>query len=73
MFSASVTQMGELLFYECDALREIVMRPLTPPRASALFSRPSAVTIYVPREALSAYRADPYWKSLRIEPIEEKP
>ena len=65
--------MGELLLYECDALREIVMRPLTPPRASALFSRPSAVTIYVPREALGAYRADPYWKSLRIEPIEEKP
>lgn len=70
---ASVTQMGELLFYDCDALREVVMCPLTPPRASGLFSRPSAVTIYVPREALGAYRAAPYWKSLRIEPIEEKP
>ncbi len=61
---SAVTNIGEQAFSGCTSLNEIIVEATTPPMiSSATFaSVPSTAKIYVPSEAVSAYRAATNWK-----------
>ena len=62
----SLTSIGDSAFYGCTYLRSIYCRALTPPICySDTFYKVTA-KIYVPQEALSAYQAALYWKSMNL-------
>ncbi|MBQ6612560.1 MAG: leucine-rich repeat domain-containing protein, partial [Alistipes sp.] len=55
----SVTEIGEDAFENCDNLYSIMCLPVTPPTISRLGNW---LYIYVPKEAVKAYKKDPHWR-----------
>ena len=66
---AGVTEIGDYAFYRCDSLHSVYCHAMTPPRITAIFNTAN-VTVYVPKEALSAYKKDFYWGSYNLEPMQ---
>ena len=62
---ASVTSIGKSAFAYCGSLMQLICLGITPPVVeSSLFSADSvynSVCLYVPREAMEAYKADAVW------------
>lgn len=60
---ASVTSIGSWAFAYCSSLTQVTCLALTPPKTAMEYSfgNYSKSTLYVPNDALGAYKADPYW------------
>ena len=64
---AKVAELGEFIFINCDKLKSIYCKPVSPPKIKDLgFGGTRAFnydyTIYVPNASLSAYKMDEGWK-----------
>ena len=68
---ASVTQINTYAFHTCSNLESITCRATTPPTiVSNTFSKYNNVILYVPEEAIEAYRSHSLWgKFTDIRPI----
>lgn len=60
---ASVSVIGSWAFTYCSRLTEVICKATTPPKTAMQysFSNYKSTTLYVPVEAVEAYRADEYW------------
>ncbi len=56
----SVTSFGDYAFYDCDSLTSITCLATTPPAIDDLMIAETTM-IYVPKEAVKAYKQDPKW------------
>lgn len=68
----SVTSIGNSAFYSCSNLTGMTVLATTPPTLGNSTSLPSNTilkTIYVPVEAVDAYKADATWGTYNIQPI----
>ena len=65
---AGVEEIGDYAFYECDSLRAVYCHATTPPRITAIFDSPN-VTVYVPAEAVEAYKKDFNWREYNLQPM----
>jgi len=71
-----VTEIKERAFYNCSNLTTLIMQPTTPPTlGSNNWYHVSNVTIYVPDDSVSAYKAAANWSSKAsvIKPISQLP
>ncbi|WP_315100030.1 leucine-rich repeat domain-containing protein [Capnocytophaga sputigena] len=60
-----VTNIAKTAFANCTALKTITLETATPPTiANTTFFKVTDVTVYVPKNAKSAYEAIPNWKKL---------
>ena len=61
---SGVTSIGKNAFSWCNALREVVVKPTTPPTLGGnIFVRNNLSAIYIPQGTLSAYQAAEYWSN----------
>ena len=66
---ATVKEIGDYAFFECSNLHSIYLHATTPPRITAITDT-DGVTVYVPAEALDAYKKDFNWRDYDIQPME---
>jgi serine/threonine protein kinase len=66
---ATVKEIGDYAFFECSNLHSIYLHATTPPRITAITDT-AGVTVYVPAEALDAYKKDFNWRDYDIQPME---
>ena len=59
----SVTSIGDSAFSDCRSLKTVYCKPITPPSGGSrmFYHNASGITIYVPRNSVSAYESAPYW------------
>lgn len=62
----NVTNIGTSLFYDCINLASITVNAITPPTAQNGLSWPDGIPVFVPEEAVEAYKSAEYWKDLNI-------
>lgn len=70
----SVTSIADMAFYDCQNLKEIHMKPTTPPSlggTNVFYNTPSDMVIYVPQGSLSAYQQETNWSSYSAQMREE--
>lgn len=60
---ASVNDIGSWAFAYCGSLTEVICKAMTPPQTAKQFSFSNydKTTLFVPVDAVEAYRADEYW------------
>ena len=68
---ATVKEIGDYAFYECKSLHSIYLHATTPPRITAIINT-AGVTVYVPAEALNAYKKDFNWNCYNLEPMQKE-
>lgn len=68
---ATVSEIGDYAFFECSSLRSIYLHATTPPRITAIINT-AGVTVYVPAEALNAYKKDFNWNCYNLEPMQKE-
>lgn len=71
---ASVTSIGNYCFYNCCGLKEIHVKPTTPPTlggTSVFYGLPSDCTIYVPTASLSTYQSASNWSTFASQMVGE--
>jgi len=68
---ANVTSIGEYCFMRCPRLKRVHNLSLVPQRVVELFDEDADVQVFVPDEALEAYRSASYWKELDILPLSD--
>lgn len=61
----SVTTIGGAAFAYCSGLTSVYSMNLTPPSVSSSFNNYQSATLYVPDDALEAYRAADGWKEFK--------
>jgi hypothetical protein len=60
----SVTSIDDYAFYDCNGLTDIFCWAMTPPTVNYwTFSSCYGATLFVPEEAVNAYKAADYWKN----------
>ena len=62
---ATVSEIGDYAFFECSNLHSIYLHATTPPRITAI-TNTAGVTVYVPAEALDAYKKDFNWRDYNL-------
>ena len=62
----SLTSIGYGAFYYCTGLTSVYCRALTPPNCSSDTFYKVTATVYVPKEALSAYQTAQYWSDMNL-------
>lgn len=69
---ADVSSIGLALFVDCVNMEEVTCLATTPPVA-AIYSfyslQPNQVKLYVPADAIEAYKAAAVWKDFNVQPI----
>ncbi len=63
---ATMKYIGEFSFYHCDNLKHVYLHAVEPPQMCNAFSKSSKVTIHVPKESATAYKANIDWKDMTI-------
>ncbi|EFS97535.1 bacterial group 2 Ig-like protein [Capnocytophaga ochracea F0287] len=59
-----VTNIGNIAFANCKALKTITVKTSTPPTIQRLTFNTTGITVYVPKGAKAAYEANANWKKL---------
>ncbi len=62
----NLNSIGSYAFTRCKSLTSIYCRAITPPKCSFDTFNDVTATIYVPKEALSAYQATQYWSDMNL-------
>lgn len=67
---SGVQEIGEYAFFYCSSLYTILCHATVPPRITTIINRP-VIDIYVPDEAVEAYKKDFNWNYYNILPMSE--
>lgn len=67
---AQVEEIGDYAFFECDSLHSVYCHATTPPHITTIFNKRD-VKVYVPEEAIDAYKKDFSWREYNILPMPE--